>query len=171
MKLDVVQDTPPPGRELLLGGGVFIVGQLSPLFIPLVASSDLNSGLKTVLSGLLLLGIPELAIFAAVAILGKPGFNWLIGRLFAIFKRAAPADSVGRGRYRLGLSLFCVPLLIGWLAPYVGNLASGYADYRIPIAIFGDGLLLLGLFLLGGDFWDKLRALFVHKARAHFPPD
>ena len=26
------------------------------------------------------------------------------------------------------------------------------------------------LFVLGGDFWDKLRALFLHEARAVFPP-
>jgi hypothetical protein len=25
------------------------------------------------------------------------------------------------------------------------------------------------LFVLGGDFWDKLRALFVHEARVVFP--
>jgi hypothetical protein len=29
--------------------------------------------------------------------------------------------------------------------------------------------LLISLFVLGGDFWDKLRALFVHGARAVFP--
>jgi hypothetical protein len=30
-------------------------------------------------------------------------------------------------------------------------------------------VLLISLFVLGGDFWDKLRALFVHSARAVFP--
>jgi hypothetical protein len=68
---------PPPKGRLLLGGGVFVVGQLSPLFIPLVTSSSLSTGLKSALSGLLLLGIPELAIFVAIAILGKAGFAFL----------------------------------------------------------------------------------------------
>ena len=161
----------PPRGQILLGGSVFVIGQLSPLLIPFVAASDLTSGLKSALSGLLLLGIPELAIFASIGILGKPGFNWLKGRLFALLRRAAPADHVGRRRYRLGLVLFCVPLLMGWLAPYAGNLFAGYADYRVPLSITGDSLLLLGLFLLGGDFWDKLRSLFVHEAQAHFPAD
>jgi hypothetical protein len=30
-------------------------------------------------------------------------------------------------------------------------------------------MLLASLFVLGGEFWDKLRALFVHGARAAFP--
>lgn len=159
-----------PRSQLLLGGAVFIAGQLSPLLIPLVVSSHLTAGFKSALSGLLLLGIPELAIFASIAILGKPGFTWLKGRLFAVLKRAAPADRVSRRRYQIGLALFCLPLLIGWLAPYVSNV-PGYDDYQIPVALAGDGLLLLGLFMLGGDFWDKLRALFVHGARAHFASD
>jgi hypothetical protein len=29
-------------------------------------------------------------------------------------------------------------------------------------AIGGDLLLLASLFVLGGDFWDKIRALFVY---------
>ena len=33
----------------------------------------------------------------------------------------------------------------------------------------GDLLLLTSLFVLGGDFWDKLRALFFHQAKAVFP--
>jgi hypothetical protein len=30
-------------------------------------------------------------------------------------------------------------------------------------------LHLASLFVLGGDFWEKLRSLFVHKAYAVFP--
>ena len=33
----------------------------------------------------------------------------------------------------------------------------------------GDVVFFSSLFVLGGDFWDKLRALFVHGARAVFP--
>ncbi|HAI46245.1 MAG TPA: hypothetical protein DCM50_05995 [Stenotrophomonas sp.] len=37
------------------------------------------------------------------------------------------------------------------------------------VAMSGDLLLILSLFILGGDFWDKLRALFVREAKAVFP--
>jgi hypothetical protein len=33
----------------------------------------------------------------------------------------------------------------------------------------GDLLLISSLFVLGGDFWDKLRALFVHGAKVQIP--
>jgi hypothetical protein len=88
--------------------------------------------------------------------------------LFALLKRAAPVDTVSRTRYRIGLVLFCLLLLMGWLAPYVSDLIPRYGDYHIALAIAGDGLLVLGLFVLGGDFWDKLQSLFVHKAKATF---
>ena len=160
---------PPPKGRLLLGGGVFVVGQLSPAFIPLVTSSSWSTGLKSALSGLLLLGIPELAIFVSIAILGKAGFTYLKRGLFALLKRAAPIDTVSRTRYRIGLVLFCAPLLMGWAAPYISDFIPRFGDYHIAVAIAGDGLLVLGLFLLGGDFWDKLRALFIHGAKSHFP--
>jgi hypothetical protein len=32
--------------------------------------------------------------------------------------------------------------------------------------IGGDVLLISSLFVLGGDFWDKVRALFVYDAKA-----
>jgi hypothetical protein len=38
------------------------------------------------------------------------------------------------------------------------------------MAMSGDLLLIVSLFILGGDFWDKLRALFVRDAKAVFPP-
>ena len=36
-------------------------------------------------------------------------------------------------------------------------------------AVTGDLVLFLSVFVLGGDFWDKLRSLFVYDARAQFP--
>ncbi len=39
--------------------------------------------------------------------------------------------------------------------------------------LFGGAVFVLGLLcpllVLGGDFWDKLRALFVRDAKAQFP--
>jgi len=32
-------------------------------------------------------------------------------------------------------------------------------------------MFLISLFVLGGDFWDKLRSLFVRESRAVFPGD
>ncbi len=32
-----------------------------------------------------------------------------------------------------------------------------------------DSLFILGFLIVGRDFWDKVRALFVHRAKASFP--
>ncbi len=73
-------------------------------------------------------------------------------------------QTVSRTRYRVGLVLFLLPLLHGWLSPYLPLLLHGYKPTRLE-ALVGDLLLIVSLFLLGGDFWDKLRALFVWEAR------
>ena len=39
----------------------------------------------------------------------------------------------------------------------------------MPYAVGGDLILLASLFVLGGDFWDKIRSLFIHDAEVHFP--
>jgi hypothetical protein len=149
-----------------LGGSVFVAGLLTPLLVPLVAVSELATEWKAGLSGLLLLGIPELFMLAAVAVLGKEGFAYLKGKLFGMLGRVAPPDVVSRRRHRIGLLMLLAPLVIGWLAPYVGHLIAAYAENRLLVAVLGDLLLLGSLIVLGGDFWDRLRALFVHKQSA-----
>ncbi len=158
---------------MIFGSTVFVVGQLAPLAVPLVARTDLAPGIKATLTGLLLLGVPELAILAAVAILGKAGFDALVGgvkqRLGVFFKEHGPAQQVSRTRYRIGLVLFLVPVLFGWASPYVGDHLPGYETNRLMYAAVGDAILVSSLFVLGGEFWDKLRSLFVHRATASFP--
>jgi hypothetical protein len=96
--------------------------------------------------------------------LGKSGFNYLRGLVFGTIKRYALPQTVSRTRYRLGLVFFLLPLLYGWLSPYLPLLLHGYKPTRLE-ALVGDLILIVSLFLLGGDFWDKLRALFVWEAR------
>ena len=167
---EVVNSGAAPARgRLFVGGGVLIFGWLCPLFVPLVLGSDLAGEWKTTLSGLLLLGIPELFTLAAVAILGKPGFETIKRILFGLLRRLAPPDAVSLGRYRVGLVMFLLPILFAWISIYVPNLIPGFATHPLAFALTGDVMLLVSLFVLGGDFWDKLRALFVHAARARFP--
>ena len=58
-----------PGWRFYSGIVLFVLGLLSPLFIPLVTATALPTGWKTALSGLLMLGIPELLWVAAAAVL------------------------------------------------------------------------------------------------------
>ena len=154
-----------PGWRFYGGIILFVLGFLSPLFIPLVTATALPAGWKTALSGLLMLGIPELLWVAAAAIMGKAGFNYIKGKFWGFFKKMAPPDVVGPTRYRVGLVMFLLPILFGWVGAYAMHRIPGYADYRLAANIIGDVLLLSSFFVLGGDFWDKLRGLFIHRAK------
>jgi hypothetical protein len=72
-------------------------------------------------------------------------------------------------RYRIGLFMFLLPILFGWLAPYVPSAISGYDLQGLLVNIIGDVILISSFFVLGGDFWDKIRSLFIYGATATFP--
>jgi hypothetical protein len=148
---------------------VFVLGFCSPALIPLVTRSNLPVAWKTTISGALAVGVPEVMSLLAVAIMGKAGFRYLKDRIFSFLKKQAPPDQVGPIRYRIGLAMFIAPLLYGWLAPYVPELKAGLEMQTVPSNIVGDLVFVGSFFVLGGDFWDKLRALFVREARAVFP--
>jgi len=161
VKMDAVEKNIPSNR-LITGALVFIIGQLSPLLIPFVLNSDLGSGIKTALSGFLMLGVPELAIMLSIVIMGKAGFAFLKSKVGQFFKQYGPPETVSKTRYTIGLLLFIIPFIIGWLLPYFEHLIPRYDEYHLWINIPGDILLVLSLFVLGGDFWEKLRSLFIY---------
>ena len=156
------------GLRLQLGTIVFIVSFCSPILIPLVTGSDLDTEWKAVLSGLLAFGIPELGAIIAVAIMGKPGFEMIKSRLLARLKHFRPAESVGLTRYRIGLVMFCLPLLHGWLEPYARRLFIE-SELHWSWSLTLDLIFIASFFVLGGEFWEKIRALFLH--RESVPPD
>lgn len=54
-----------PNGRLWLGAAILVLGFLSPLLIPLVISSDWTAGTKSVITGLLAFGIPEVFMILA----------------------------------------------------------------------------------------------------------
>jgi len=152
-----------------LGITLFVVGWSSPLFIPLVTMLDRSPEWKATVSGALLVGIPELFSLVSIAVLGKEGFDHLKEQVFGFLKRHAFPRSVSRARYRLGLCMFLLPALASYFIHFVPHLIPGYEENRL-IANLGIELLFLSsLLVLGGDFWDKIRALFIYEARADIP--
>jgi hypothetical protein len=165
----VTTHQPPPGWRFRVGILLFVLGLTSPLFIPLVTATGLPAGWKTAVSGLLMLGIPELLWVLAAAIMGKSGFNCIKGRFFGFFKKIVPPDTVSRPRYNIGLVMFSLPIIFGWLTPYAPHLIPGYEAHRVIVNVIGDVMLMSSLFVLGGDFWDKMRGLFIYTAKSQIP--
>ena len=54
------------------------------------------------------------------------------------------------------------------LLPLLGSHIGVNANNRLALALAGDALLMSSMFVLGGNFWDKIRSLFVHDATAEF---
>jgi len=152
-------------RRIIIGTVVFIVGQLSPLTIPLLKNLDISDSLRATLSGILLLGVPELFIIITILIVGKSGFQIIKGKIYNKIKWIFPPDEVSRRRYRAGLIIFSFVLLLGWISPYLMNHINQMNINYLYLAITGDVLLIASLFILGGNFWDKIRGLFIYEAQ------
>jgi hypothetical protein len=145
-------------------GGFFL-----PLVIPIVATLPLPVATKTALSGLLVFGLPQLLTVVAIAIVGKSGFHYLKERLFGAAKKLGPPAHVSRLRYRIGHVMLFLPLAVSLIEPYITLLV---VPALLPHWIYGavdDTLFLTSFFVLGGDFWDKVKALFIYEARAVLP--
>lgn len=154
------------GWRFKLGVALFALSLLGPLvFIPLLAALGLSAAMTTSISAGTLVGA-EVLLVAAAAVMGKSGYAYIKNRAFGFLKQYGPPKEVSRARYNIGLAILAIPILFGWLAPYAGTLIPGYEGNEITFAVVGDLLLLVSLFVLGGDFWDKLRVLFVHDAKA-----
>ena len=155
--------------KLVIGVLVLVFGFLSPLLIPLVVASNLSAATKSILSGLLAFGIPEVFMFAAIAIMGKKGYQHIKTISKKYLKRFAPPDTVGRLRYRIGLLFFCLPLVIGILQPYLTYFIGSVEDLSFWFHFSLDIIFVIGIFILGGDFWDKLRGLFQYDVKVIKP--
>ena len=64
--------------------------------------------------------------------------------------------------------LFILPILLGWSSFYIRNYIPGFEENIMMYGIISDLVLAISLFVLGGEFWDKLRALFIPGSTAKF---
>ncbi|WP_167858682.1 transporter suffix domain-containing protein [Methylobacterium nonmethylotrophicum] len=155
----------PTGWRLRLGFVLFPLalipyGLLSPIVfhgLPVTTVATLV-GIGVILQKVLFV--------SAIAVLGKPGFAFLKQRLF---NRIAPQKEVGPTRYKIGLIMFCLPIVEGFLEPYAGQVAPDLVKDRFWVDALMDVMQIASVFVLGGNFWDKLRALFVRDACVIFP--
>ncbi len=155
------------GTRLKLGVALLIVGLIMPAGTLLVAAMDWPLAVKTVVSSILLLGF-EIMLIPAVALMGKDNFDRIWTGAMRLLKTLKPAGGVNRRRYTIGLYMLVGPTLYAWIASYAPSwLPEDYA-LRVWVNLGLDAITLASLFVLGGDFWEKVRALFLHDARAVF---
>jgi hypothetical protein len=158
-------DEPISSWRLEAGVALFLLSIVLPIASLIVLPTlGLSGAMTASVSGALLLVSEGLGV-SGVAIMGKPGYLYMKGRVSGFLKQYGPPKEVSRRRYNIGLVLFWVPIAFGWLSIYLVDWIPGFADYPLAYALGGDFILLLSLFVLGGDFWAKIRALFVYSDR------
>jgi hypothetical protein len=159
---------PAAGWRFKVGVALFVLSIALPLVgVTLVATLGLSAQVTASVSGVLLVGAEVLGIIA-VAVMGKSGYAYTKNLVFGFLKKYGPPRDVSRLRYTIGLVMFTVPILFGWVSLYTAELIPGFIHTPLPYALGGDFLLLASLFVLGGNFWDKIRALFVYDAEVRF---
>ncbi len=151
-----------------LGIVLLTIGLVMPFFTFLVAGTGWPVAVKTIISGILLLGL-EIMIFPAIALMGKENFDRIVNWVKGVLKTLKPAGNVGRTRYTIGLVLLVGPLLFAWVTSYIPSWLPGENAVRVWINVGLDLTIATSLFVLGGDFWDKLRAMFYYDAKAGWP--
>jgi hypothetical protein len=64
-----------------------------------------------------------------------------------------------------GIVMFFVPVVSAFLEPYIDTLWPGLRPNLWQVQALGDLMLIASVFVLGGNVWEKVRALFTRKAR------
>jgi len=154
--------------KFYLGIALLVLSCLIPFAGFWIASLNLPLAVKGTIIGLLTVGGPEVLIIAAVALLGKPAFELITGKLKSFLHRFKPSGPVSKSRYGFGLVLFLLPIIPTYVMAYAPHLLPDASPMRLYVNVAADLMFIASLFVLGGDFWDKLASLFVYDAKAQF---
>lgn len=108
----------------------------------------------------------EVSFIVSAALLGKTVIEYIKARLKGVFKSPMQAQSVrvGKARHYLGIVLLIlsfspyffveISLLLGYPKTDGGHTALFW------VMLSGDAIFIISLFVLGSDFWERLKKLF-----------
>jgi hypothetical protein len=112
--------------RLKLGAGLFGLSILLPLAgVPLVAWFNFSTRVTATITGGLLVAAEVMGL-AAVAVMGKSGYALIKKKLLSIIEQYGPPNKVSRLRYRIGLVMFCTPIVFGWVSIYTARWIPGF---------------------------------------------
>ena len=147
-----------------LGLCTFVFAFALWLLIPLAVSWGAPSARIAALTGAIFVA-NKVLLLACIAVMGKAGFRQLKAIVFSRAKGLSPGGSVGPTRHAVGLVMFCLPLVSAILGPYVDQIWPGLRPNMWQLQALGDLMLLASFFVLGEDFWGKIRALVIRTAK------
>ena len=105
----------------------------------------------------------EIAFICAAALLGKEFLAALKTKIMALFKRTHKPKPISRTRHRFGVFLM-VASTMPYYAALIYLLFFSHKESEINFLtwtlVAGESAFMAGLFVLGGEFWDRLKHLF-----------
>lgn len=147
------------GVALVLGGNLLFFTSFWIWWMPWSIS------VKTTVSGIFFFA-PETLTLVGIAIMGKENYEHMLHLFTSFIRKIKPACNINPQRHKIGLALFFLPLIPTYIQAYHPQWLPDSTSLRVYVRIAVDVLFVASLFVLGGDFWDKLYALFVGEARA-----
>lgn len=114
---------------------------------------------------------PEVGTLAGAAIMGKENYERFKTAVFKWLHRIKPAGDIGPVRHRIGVAMFLLPIVPTYIQAYEPTWLPDSSSWRWIVKVAADVIFIASFFVLGGDFWDKLHALFLRAARVQLPSD
>ncbi len=109
----------------------------------------------------------EISFAISIVLLGKPFIKMLEAKAKGVFQRhkpVQPAKPVSKMRFYFGIVLFClsfIPCLITETSLFFGYPKTDAGRvYLCASMLLGYTIFIVSLFILGSDFWDRLKKLF-----------
>jgi hypothetical protein len=166
MDTDATSDTGNSGATWRFKLGIVIMVLAFGLWVlvPIAAAIGVSASRIAAMTGAIFVA-NKVLLLTCVAVMGKPGFQQLKGMVFGYAKGLAPTGPISQTRHVIGLIMFCVPIVSAMLEPYVDQFWPGLRPNLWQAQLLGDLMLVASFVVLGGDFWSKIRALFVRNAR------
>jgi hypothetical protein len=135
---------------------------LGALFVPVLG---LPAAESVVLAGALAAGGPEVLCLLAVALLGKEAFQYFTHRAKGLLRRALFETPVSKTRYYVGLWIILLSWLPAYLYAYLPTTMPG-GSIRIYVLAAMDLAFVASVFLMGGEFWEKVRRIFIYEGNS-----
>ena len=157
------------GWRYYAGLFLFVLSLILPLLaLVIVPLLGVSAGISAFLIGISLAGGPDVILIGAAALMGKENLEYLFSKLGNWFKRLVKWDQVSAGRYRIGVWLVWISIITQVLIIYLftDSLRNGnQPGWGFYVTVGADILFIISFFVLGAEFWAKIRALFQYNTR------
>ena len=155
------------GWRVCLGIGLLIANLAGYGLAALVPFMGFSGTVAATLIGGIIL-IAELAFIASVALLGRPFLEMLKAKFKVWFTQRQPAFPpppcpISKLRHAAGITMLIASFLPYFVAEFMlilGYIGIHHIRFIIAMLLSSDILCVASLFVLGGEFWERLKKLF-----------